>query len=52
MSHDFTNFLSGGMLSLVCLGPAVFLGDPSLKMELVERDPVQSISTFEYQKCA
>jgi hypothetical protein len=42
----------GVMLSLVSLCPAVFLGDPSLKMELFKHVPIQSRSNFESQKCA
>jgi hypothetical protein len=52
ISHDFRNFLSGVMLSLVGLCPAVFLGKLPLKMEFFERVLIQSRSTFEYQKCA
>jgi hypothetical protein len=40
------------MLSLVSLCPAVFLGNLPLKMEFFEHVPIQSRSTFEYQKCA
>jgi hypothetical protein len=40
------------MISLVDLYPAVFLGNLPLKMEFFEHVPIQSISTFEYQKCA
>jgi hypothetical protein len=44
------NFLSGVMLSLVSLCPAVFLGDLPRKMEFFEHVPIQSRSTFDYQK--
>jgi hypothetical protein len=37
------------MLSLVSLCPAVFLGDPSLKMQFFKYVPIPSRSTFEYQ---
>jgi hypothetical protein len=40
------------MLILVSLCPAVFLGDPSLKMEFFEHVPIQYRSTLEYKKCA
>jgi hypothetical protein len=52
ISQDFRNFLPGVMLSLVSLCPAVFLGNLFLKLELFEHVPIQSRSTFEYQKCA
>jgi hypothetical protein len=38
------------MLSLVSLCLAIFLGDRPLKMEIFEHTPIQSRSTFEYQK--
>jgi hypothetical protein len=44
------NFLSGVMLSLVSLCPAVFLGDLPRKMEFFVHVPIQSRSTFDYQK--
>jgi hypothetical protein len=40
------------MLGLVRLCPAVFLGNLPLKMESFEHAPIQSRSTFEYQKGA
>jgi hypothetical protein len=40
------------MLSLVSLCPAVFWGDFPLKREFFEHVPIQTRSTFEYQKCA
>jgi hypothetical protein len=46
------NFLSGVMLSLVSLRPAVFQGNLPLKNEFFEHAPIQSGSTFEYQKGA
>jgi hypothetical protein len=38
------------MLSLVSLCPAVFWGNFPRKMESFEHAPIQSRSTFEYQK--
>jgi hypothetical protein len=40
------------MLSLVSLYSAVFQSSTPLQMEIFEHVPIQSSSTFEYQKCA